>query len=112
MANPGIMNESMLAASRTLTIHLAFFAAVAAFAQNAATPPAQNITAPAETLVVLGSATPVPLAESPRPVEIFPVKLLELSTETPIDILRQDCSAGRIATARRNLSRQAARAFN
>jgi len=77
-------------------IFLVFFAAfpLALFAQNAATPPAQPppITAPTETLVVLGSATPIPLAESPRPVEVFPVKPLELSAETPFDLLRQDSS--------------------
>jgi outer membrane cobalamin receptor len=86
----------MSRASRNFSVHLAFFAAasIAAFAQNATTPPAQAppITAPTETLIVLGTATPVPLAESPRPVEIFAFKPLELFAETPLDLLRQDSS--------------------
>ncbi len=43
-----------------------------------------------ETMVVLGSATPVPLAESPRPVTVLPVKPMMLMAQTPLDILRQD----------------------
>jgi len=43
-------------------------------------------------MVVLGSATPVPLAESPRPVVVLPVKPMELTAESPQDILRQDSS--------------------
>jgi outer membrane cobalamin receptor len=86
----------MLPITRTLIVHLAFFAAatLAVFAQNATTPPAEapSITAPTETLVVLGSATPVPLAESPRPVEVFSIKPFELSAETPLDLLRQSSS--------------------
>ncbi|MFP5277322.1 MAG: TonB-dependent receptor plug domain-containing protein [Acidobacteriota bacterium] len=59
--------------------------------------PAQKPAAPkpavqprTDTLVVLGSATPVPLAESPRPVTVLPVKPLRLVEQTPLDILRQD----------------------
>jgi outer membrane cobalamin receptor len=43
-----------------------------------------------ETLVVLGTATPVPLAESPRPVEVLPVEPLRLAAETALDVLRSD----------------------
>jgi outer membrane cobalamin receptor len=70
-------------------------------AQNAPVEPQQiapqhitprQIIAPTETMVVLGSATPVPLAESPRPVTVLPIESLELFAGTPFDILRQDSS--------------------
>ncbi|HVZ83413.1 MAG TPA: TonB-dependent receptor [Terracidiphilus sp.] len=48
---------------------------------------------PAETLVVLGSATPVPLAESPRAVVLLPVEGKLFSLESPADLLRSDSSA-------------------
>ncbi|HEY1766092.1 MAG TPA: TonB-dependent receptor [Terracidiphilus sp.] len=57
------------------------------FSQNAAVP-----SAPPETMVVLGSATPVPLAESPRSVEILPLQGKTLAAESPQDFLRQDSS--------------------
>ena len=43
--------------------------------QNPTTPQPQQdqLKAPTETLVVLGTATPVPLAESSRSVEVVPV---------------------------------------
>jgi len=63
----------------------------AAFAQNVAPPPPQ-VKGPSETMVVLGSATPVPLAESQRSVEILPVKAESLAAESPQDFLRQDTS--------------------
>jgi outer membrane cobalamin receptor len=47
---------------------------------------------PAETLVVLGSVTPVPLAKSPRAVELIPVAAQSLALATPIDALRADAS--------------------
>jgi len=43
-------------------------------------------------MVVLGTATPVPLAESQRSVEILPVKGRSLAAESPQDFLRQDSS--------------------
>ncbi len=43
-------------------------------------------------MVVLGSATPVPLAESQRSVEILPVKGESLAAESPQDFLREDSS--------------------
>ena len=45
-----------------------------------------------ETMVVLGTATPVPLAESQRSVEILPVKGQSLAAESSQDLLRQDSS--------------------
>ncbi len=55
-------------------------------------PPPVQVKGPAETMVVLGSATPVPLAESQRSVEILPVKGESLAAESPQDFLRQDSS--------------------
>jgi outer membrane cobalamin receptor len=49
--------------------------------------------APTETLVVLGTATPVPLAESSRSVDVLSVQPNLLSVQTPIDLLRNDTSA-------------------
>jgi iron complex outermembrane receptor protein len=49
-----------------------------------------QIKAQTETLVVLGSATPVPLAESPRPVDVLPVEPVKLAAETALDVLRTD----------------------
>ena len=45
-----------------------------------------------ETLVVLGSAAPVPLAESPRAVFVEPVQEQVLRVATPLDLLRNDSS--------------------
>ena len=47
---------------------------------------------PSETVVVLGSAVPVPLAESPRSVEVLPLHEHELLLATPLDPLRSDSS--------------------
>ncbi len=54
--------------------------------------PSTPITGLSETMVVLGSATPVPLAESPRPVTVLPVASLSLAAVTPVDFLREDSS--------------------
>lgn len=43
-------------------------------------------------MVVLGSAAPVPLAESPRSVTVLPLQGKKLAAETPLDFLRQDAS--------------------
>ena len=43
-------------------------------------------------MVVLGSAAPVPLAESPRSVDLIPLEGKKLAAETPLDFLRQDSS--------------------
>ncbi len=64
----------------------------AAFAQDAATPPKTPVKVPAETMVVLGSATPVPLTESQRSVDILPVQGQSLAAESPQDFLREDSS--------------------
>ena len=42
---------------------------------------------PTETMVVLGSAAPVPLAESPRSVVVLPLQGKKLAAETPLDFL-------------------------
>jgi outer membrane cobalamin receptor len=47
---------------------------------------------PAETVVVLGSAAPVPLAESPSPVLVLPLRENALYLSTPLDPLRSDSS--------------------
>jgi iron complex outermembrane receptor protein len=65
---------------------------VSAFAQDAAAPPPAPVKGLAETMVVLGSATPVPLAESQRSVEILPLKGESLAAESPQDFLRTDSS--------------------
>lgn len=73
-------------------------AALQAAGQNAPAPaqkPAATqkpVKGQTETLVVLGSATPVPLAESPRPVEVLPVEPVKLAAETALDVLRTDSS--------------------
>jgi len=73
-------------------------AALQTAGQNTTAPaqtPGRNqrpVKGPTETLVVLGSATPVPLAESPRPVEVLPVEPLKLTAETALDVLRTDSS--------------------
>jgi iron complex outermembrane receptor protein len=67
-----------------------------AHAMHAQTAPAsQSSTSPqhpTETLVVLGSAVPVPLAESPRSVLVLPVETRTLSLESEQDLLRTDAS--------------------
>ncbi|MGA2908493.1 MAG: TonB-dependent receptor [Terracidiphilus sp.] len=63
-----------------------------ASAQVVAAPPATPVKGKSETMVVLGTATPVPLAESQRSVEILPVKGEALAAESPQDLLRQDSS--------------------
>jgi len=64
--------------------------------QNASAPAQKTVTTqkpvkgPTETLVVLGTATPVPLTESPRPVEVLPIEPVRLAAETALDVLRTD----------------------
>ncbi|MGA2207259.1 MAG: TonB-dependent receptor [Terracidiphilus sp.] len=67
-------------------------AALCAAAQDAPAPPTATVKGKTETMVVLGTATPVPLAESQRSVEILPVKGESLAAESPQDFLRQDSS--------------------
>lgn len=61
-------------------------------AQSARNNAPTQITGLSETMVVLGSATPVPLAESPRPVTVLPVAAQSLAPVTPLDLLRSDSS--------------------
>ena len=64
-----------------------------ALGQVAATPPPKTTAAGAtETIVVLGSATPIPLAESTRSVEVLPLKSESVAAESPQDFLREDSS--------------------
>jgi outer membrane cobalamin receptor len=60
-----------------------------ASAQTASPSPNQN---PTETIVVLGSASSVPLAESPRSVSVLPLSEDRLLLSTPLDPLRGDSS--------------------
>jgi outer membrane cobalamin receptor len=64
----------------------------AAFAQSAPAAPATPVKGKTETMVVLGAATPVPLAESQRSVEILPVQGKSLAAESPQDFLRENSS--------------------
>ena len=61
-------------------------------AQNAPAPQSTPIPTRTETMVVLGSAAPVPFAEAPRSVEVLPLEGKKLAAETPLDFLRQDSS--------------------
>ncbi|HEY2470932.1 MAG TPA: TonB-dependent receptor [Terracidiphilus sp.] len=63
-----------------------------AVAQNNPASQPTLIPARSETMVVLGSAAPVPLAESPRSVILLSLRGKELAAETPLDLLRQDSS--------------------
>jgi iron complex outermembrane receptor protein len=75
-----------------LAAQLLAFLPRAALAQDAATPPKAPVKGPAETMVVLGSATPMPLAESQRSVDVLPVRGQSLAAESPQDFLRRDSS--------------------
>jgi iron complex outermembrane receptor protein len=74
------------------SIYLAGGLLLAACAQRASvaqsTPPPHS----SETLVVLGSAVPVPLAESTSSVVVLPVAGRTLTLESPQELLRQDSS--------------------
>jgi iron complex outermembrane receptor protein len=69
-------------------------AACAQFTSAQATPAAQSdsLPHPSETMVVLGSPVPVPLAESPASVVVLPVEGETLLMESPQELLRQDSS--------------------
>jgi outer membrane cobalamin receptor len=60
----------------------------AALAQTASA----SLPHPTETMVVLGSPVPVPLAESAASVVVLPVEDQVLTMESPQDLLRQDSS--------------------
>ena len=61
-------------------------------AQSAPATTSPPLPKPVETMVVLGSAVPVPLAESASSVLVLPVEPKALSLESPQDLLRQDSS--------------------
>jgi iron complex outermembrane receptor protein len=67
---------------------------LAAYAQQALTQAAQPTALPHsyETMVVLGSAAPTPLAESTSSVMALPVEGRTLTLESPQELLRQDSS--------------------
>jgi iron complex outermembrane receptor protein len=66
--------------------------ATAVFAQSPPPSPPDQLPHPTENLVVLGSAVPVPLAESSASVVVLPVKGRTLTLESPQELLRQDSS--------------------
>jgi iron complex outermembrane receptor protein len=66
--------------------------AQSALAQSAAAPESAALPHPTETMVVLGSAVPVPLAESPVSVVVLPVEGKTLLLDSPQQLLRQDSS--------------------
>ena len=80
--------------SRQVMAFLVLSAAIAS-SQSPNTPQSQQeqLKAPVEALIVVGTATPVPLAESSRSVEVVPVEPNLLSVQTPLDLLRSDSSA-------------------
>ena len=79
------------------SIPIAVSLLLAACAQSAsaqAAPVAQSapLPHPSETMVVLGSPVPVPLAESSASVVVLPVEDKALLLESPQELLRQDSS--------------------
>lgn len=81
---------------RALPLILALLLPVSSILCAQQNPPQATPTIPAphptETLVVLGSAAPVPLTESPSSVLILPVEDQQFRVATPLDLLRQDAS--------------------
>jgi iron complex outermembrane receptor protein len=67
--------------------------ALTVFAQSVTAPQPPTVPKISETMVVLGLAVPVPLAESPSSVLVLPVDSINiLSLESQQDLLRQDSS--------------------
>ncbi len=105
-SRPHVLKESTAARSAKLSMHfpksrlivasaalaLSVPALIAQHAKGKRKAPSKPITGLSETMVVLGSAMPVPLAESPRPVAVLPVAPLSLAAVTPVDFLRKDSS--------------------
>ena len=84
----------MIPPSRCVMVALVLCAALGRAQSPTPSVRQQNLPkGPTETLVVLGTATPVPLAESSRSVDVLPVQPNLLSVQTPIDLLRSDSSA-------------------
>lgn len=67
-------------------------AALISVGHTAAAQEAAHAPHPTETVVVLGSATAVPLAESPRSVTVLPLGEDALTLATPLEPLRGDSS--------------------
>lgn len=88
------MIEAMLYFRSSWTCQFVLLATLppAALAQSSATSPNKPVKGSQETMVVLGSATPVPLADSQRSVEVLPVAEQSLAAESPQDFLRDDSS--------------------
>ena len=84
---------SFVRRTSNLAIQLAMLVAAAhvLIAQDVSAP-ARPIKGATETMVVLGSATPVPFTESQRQVDVLPVHGQSLAAESPQDILRSDSS--------------------
>jgi iron complex outermembrane receptor protein len=66
--------------------------AQAVFAQTLLSAPPAALPHPTETMVVLGSAVPVPLAESSASIVVLPVEGKTLTLESSQELLRQDSS--------------------
>lgn len=71
---------------------LLFASALPSIPAQTATQSTAPLPSNTETMVVLGSAAPVPLAESPRSVSVLPLQGKTLAAESPLDFLRQDSS--------------------
>jgi outer membrane cobalamin receptor len=78
--------------TRVFSVLLLAVNAHAALSQDTSPPQTVELPHPAESMVVLGSATPVPLAESPRSVLVLPLRDDVLFVTTPLDPLRTDSS--------------------
>lgn len=90
-----MLNLGLLMSRRTIywSLWILLLAALrTAAAQDTATPATTPVKSQTETMVVLGSATPVPLAESPRSVDVLSLRGQTLAAESPQDFLRQDGS--------------------
>jgi outer membrane cobalamin receptor len=87
--------DSMISSRHLLRTAFSVFlasCAYATFAQQSPDVPNTGVPHPTETMVVLGSPVPVPLAESPSPVLILPLGQLAPFISTPLDPLRSDSS--------------------
>jgi iron complex outermembrane receptor protein len=84
-------NKYLRALCRSACLLLAACAQLTSAQAPPVAPPAQ-LPHPNETMVVLGSAIPVPLAESSASVVVLPVEGKILSLESSQELLRQDSS--------------------
>jgi len=84
--------SALLNSSRVAFFLLPAIYANAAFTQQSPNVPGPGLPHPTETMVILGSAVPVPLAESPSSVLVLPLQQLAPFVATPLDPLRDDSS--------------------